>query len=287
MKPLVISNRITNRDTNSLNKYLNDISRIPMISDQEEIELVIRARNGEEKALDNLVCANLRFVVSVAKKYQSRGLPLHDLINEGNLGLVKAVLKYDETRGFKFISYAVWWIRQSIMQALTEKSRLVRLPLNKINAINRIKVASSIFEQNNQREPTAEEIEEILDYSLSDIQICSRNTSWHLSMDEPLVNGEEELNLHNVISSDEFESPEKQMLDLSLRTELEKMLKKLSSRETFIIKMFYGIGITNPLGLEQIADRLKLTTERVRQIKIRALSRLRASSRIDLLRDYI
>tara|TARA_B100001750_G_scaffold209354_1_gene189103 strand:- start:155750 stop:156526 length:777 start_codon:yes stop_codon:yes gene_type:complete len=258
-----------------------------MISDQEEIELVIRARNGEEKALDNLVCANLRFVVSVAKKYQSRGLPLHDLINEGNLGLVKAVLKYDETRGFKFISYAVWWIRQSIMQALTEKSRLVRLPLNKINAINRIKVASSIFEQSNQREPTAEEIEEILDYSLSDIQICSRNTSWHLSMDEPLVNGEEELNLHNVISSDEFESPEKQMLDLSLRTELEKMLTKLSTRETFIITMFYGIGITNPLGLEQIADRLKLTTERVRQIKIRALSRLRASSRINLLRDYI
>ncbi|MBG47672.1 MAG: RNA polymerase subunit sigma [Pseudozobellia sp.] len=287
MKPLVISNRITNRDTNSLNKYLNDISRIPMISDQEEIELVIRARNGEEKALDNLVCANLRFVVSVAKKYQSRGLPLHDLINEGNLGLVKAVLKYDETRGFKFISYAVWWIRQSIMQALTEKSRLVRLPLNKINAINRIKVASSIFEQSNQREPTAEEIEEILDYSLSDIQICSRNTSWHLSMDEPLVNGEEELNLHNVISSDEFESPEKQMLDLSLRTELEKMLTKLSTRETFIITMFYGIGITNPLGLERIADRLKLTTERVRQIKIRALSRLRASSRINLLRDYI
>ena len=165
MKPLVISNRITNRDTNSLNKYLNDISRIPMISDQEEIELVIRARNGEEKALDNLVCANLRFVVSVAKKYQSRGLPLHDLINEGNLGLVKAVLKYDETRGFKFISYAVWWIRQSIMQALTEKSRLVRLPLNKINAINRIKVASSIFEQSNQREPAAEEIEEILERS--------------------------------------------------------------------------------------------------------------------------
>ncbi|AYN68593.1 RNA polymerase sigma factor RpoD/SigA [Euzebyella marina] len=287
MKPLVISNRITNRDTNSLNKYLNDISRIPMISDQEEIELVIRARNGEEKALDNLVCANLRFVVSVAKKYQSRGLPLHDLINEGNLGLVKAVLKYDETRGFKFISYAVWWIRQSIMQALTEKSRLVRLPLNKINAINRIKVASSIFEQNNQREPTVEEIEEILDYPLNDIQICSRNTSWHLSMDEPLINGMEERNLYNIISSDEFESPEKQMVNLSLRAELERMLTKLSTRETFIITMFYGIGISDSLGLEQIADRLKLTPERVRQIKIRALSRLRASSRIDLLRDYI
>ncbi|MER3318178.1 MAG: RNA polymerase sigma factor RpoD/SigA [Allomuricauda sp.] len=287
MRPLSISKQITKRDTPSLTLYLSDISRIPMITEQEEVELAIRIRNGDIPALEKLVSANLRFVVSVAKQYQSRGLNLHDLINEGNLGLVKAATKFDETRGFKFISYAVWWIRQGIIQALSEKSRMVRLPLNKINVINKINQASSHFEQVNQRPPTAEEISELIDSSLSEIRLCLKHSSWPISMDESLKVGEEGFNLHDIMRSDDTVGPEQNLLKGSLKLELNDILEILTYREAYIIKMYFGIGINDTMGLEQIALNLDLTTERVRQIKVKALARLRNSSKIECLKEYL
>lgn len=287
MRALCISKQITARDTPSLVKYLSDISRIPMITEDEEVDLAVRIRNGDHNALERLVTANLRFVVSVAKQYQSRGLNLHDLINEGNVGLVRAASKFDETRGFKFISYAVWWIRQGIIQALTEKSRMVRLPLNKINVINKINNASSHFEQVHQRPPTAEEIAELIDFSLSEIQTCLKHSSWTLSMDEPLGVGDGELNLHDIMHSDGFGSPEQKLIDQSLQQEIDGVLDILSYREAFVIKMYFGIGAPDSMGLEEIAFHLDLTTERVRQIKIKALSRLRDSSKIGFLKQYL
>jgi len=287
MRPLSISKQITNRDTPSLNMYLSDISRIPMINEEEEVNLAVRIRQGDTKALDRLVSANLRFVVSVAKQYQSRGLNLHDLINEGNLGLVKAATKFDETRGFKFISYAVWWIRQGIIQALTEKSRIVRLPLNKINVINKINGVSSHFEQIHQRPPTAEEISELIDFSLSEIQLCLKHSSWSISMDESLKIGDGGLSLHDTMRSNEFNSPEQKLIKRSLQLDMDGILDILSYREAFVLKMFFGIGTSDPMGLEEIAFNLDLTTERVRQIKVTALARLRNSSKIEFLKEYL
>ena len=287
MRPLSISKQITKRDTPSLTLYLSDISRIPRITEQEEVELAIRIRNGDIPALEKLVSANLRFVVSVAKQYQSRGMNLHDLINEGNLGLVKAATKFDETRGFKFISYAVWWIRQGIIQALSEKSRMIRLPLNKINVINKINQASSHFEQVNQRPPTAEEISELIDSSLSEIRLCLKHSSWPISMDESLKVGEEGFNLHDIMRSDDTVGPEQNLLKGSLKLELNDILETLTYREAYIIKMYFGIGTNDTMGLEQIALNLDLTTERVRQIKVKALARLRNSSKIECLKEYL
>ncbi|MDC6383937.1 RNA polymerase sigma factor RpoD/SigA [Flagellimonas taeanensis] len=287
MRPLSISKQITKREAPSLTMYLNDISRIPMITENEEVDLAVRIRQGDTKALERLVSANLRFVVSVAKQYQSRGLNLHDLINEGNVGLVRAASKFDETRGFKFISYAVWWIRQGIIQALAEKSRMVRLPLNKINVINKINKATSQFEQNNERVPTAEEITELIDFSLSEIQICLNLSSWAISMDEPLNAGDGDLNMYDTMSSQEFGRPEEKLIKDSLQLEIDGILEILSYREAFVIKMYFGIGTDDSMGMEEIAFHLDLTTERVRQIKTRALNRLRNSSKIDFLKEYL
>ena len=287
MRPLAISKQITKRDTPSLTRYLNDIARIPMITEEEEVELAVRIRNGDVPALEKLVRSNLRFVVSVAKQYQSRGMNLHDLINEGNLGLVKAATKFDETRGFKFISYAVWWIRQGIIQALSEKSRMVRLPLNKINVINKINRASSHFEQVNQRPPTAEEISELIDSSLSEIKLCLKHSSWPISMDESLKVGEDGFNLHDIMHSDDSINPDQNLLKGSLGLEIDDVLEMLPYREAFIIKMYFGIGAKDTMGLEQIALNLELTTERVRQIKVKALARLRNSAKVGLLKEYL
>ncbi|KAB5489422.1 sigma-70 family RNA polymerase sigma factor [Flagellimonas hadalis] len=287
MRSLTISKQITKRDSPSLTKYLNDISRIPMITEQEEVDLAVRIRNGDTLALEKLVKANLRFVISVAKQYQSRGLNLHDLINEGNLGLVKAASKFDETRGFKFISYAVWWIRQGIIQALTEKSRMVRLPLNKINVINKINTATSQFEQTNERPPTAEEVSEMVDFSLKEIQICLNHSSWPISMDESFQPGENEQNLHDIMKSNSFDSPEQNLIHGSLKNEINGVLDVLSYREAYVIKRFFGIGEEDSQGLEQIAYDLDLTTERVRQLKIKALARLRSSTKIEYLKAYL
>lgn len=287
MRSLTIAKQITKRDTPALTKYLNDISRIPMITEEEEVELAVRIRKGDAQALDKLVTANLRFVVSVAKQYQSRGLNLHDLINEGNLGLVKAASKFDETRGFKFISYAVWWVRQGIIQALTEKSRMVRLPLNKINVINKINQVSSHFEQIHQRPPSADEISERIDFSLTEIELCLKHSSWPISMDQPLAPGDSSLNLYDKMGSDGSDSPEKDMLSQSLRVEMNDMLEMLSYREAYVIKMHFGIDSNAPLAFEQIATDLNITKERVRQIKIRALARLRQSSKSDILKEYL
>ena len=287
MRPLSITKQITNRDSPALVKYLSDINRIPMISQEEEVDLAIRIRKGDDGALDKLVSANLRFVVTVAKQYQSKGLNLHDLINEGNLGLVNAAKRFDETRGFKFISYAVWWIRQGIIQALTEKSRMVRLPLNKINVINKIKRASIAFEQIHQRQPSAEEISEMMDFSLSEIRICLKHGFWPQSMDEPFKAGDGHMTLHNTMKSDDFSCPERKLIRHSLQTEMSSILGTLSDREAYIVRMYFGIGTEDPLSLEQISFNLDLTKERVRQLKTQAIERLRKSSKLEFLREYL
>ncbi|SDQ71542.1 sigma-70 family RNA polymerase sigma factor [Flagellimonas zhangzhouensis] len=287
MRSLTISKQITNRENPALSKYLNDISRIPMITVDEEVELAIRIRNGDAEALEKLIVSNLRFVVSVAKQYQSRGLNLHDLINEGNLGLVKAASKFDETRGFKFISYAVWWIRQGIIQAVSEKSRIVRLPLNKINVINKINGVTAKFEQSHQRPPTADEMSELIDFSISEIQLCLEHTSWSISMDKSLRPEEEGFSLHDLIESENIDSPEHDLINRSLQIEIEGVMDLLSNREAYVIKMLYGIGGGDPLGMEQIANDLDITTERVRQLKTKALTKLRDSSKANFLREFI
>ncbi len=287
MKPLAISNQFTTRESPSLAKYLNDVARIPLITVEEEVDLAARIKLGDTVALDKLISANLRFVVSVAKQYQFRGLNLHDLINEGNLGLVKAAAKFDETRGFKFISYAVWWIRQGIIQALAEKSRIVRLPLNKINVINKINKASLHFEQIHQRSPTAVEMSELIDFSSTEIELCIKHSYWAVSMDEPSKFGDSTLNMHNTIGSDSSSSPEKNLIKGSLEEEIQEILNILPSREAYIIKMYFGIGTFVPLTLDEIGHNLKLTKERTRQLKSAALIRLRRSSGSEILKDYL
>ena len=286
MRQLKITKQITNRDTRSLEKYFQEISKIELITPDEEAELAKRIREGDQIALNKLVNANLRFVVSAAKQYQGKGLRLSDLINEGNIGLVKAAKRFDETRGFKFISYAVWWIRQSILQAMSEHSRMIRLPLNKIGEISKINKVYSSLEQTFQRPPSAVEIARELDMSPAQVKLAIKNSGKHLSMDAPFEEGESS-NLYNVIKSKESNSPDTKMMKDSLSTDIDMVLKTLPSRESEIIRLYYGIGEQNPMSLSQIGELFDITRERVRQISAKALRILQNKSRSEILRAYL
>lgn len=281
-----IVKQFTNRENQSLDKYLQEIGKIELLKPEQEIELAIRIRKGDQAALEQLAKANLRFVVSVAKQYQNQGLSLGDLINEGNLGLLKAAKRFDETRGFKFISYAVWWIRQSILQALAEQSRIVRLPLNRVGALNKIGKAYSNLEQEFEREPSADELAKELDMEPSEIAETLKISSKHISMDAPFTQGEEN-NLLDVIESDLQPSPDHDLMDESLKAEIDRVLSTLSPREAEVIKLYFGLDTDNSLTLEEIGERFNLTRERVRQIKEKAIRRLRHASRSKNLKAYL
>ncbi|HKZ66158.1 MAG TPA: RNA polymerase sigma factor RpoD/SigA [Chitinophagaceae bacterium] len=287
MRQLKITKSITNRESQSLEKYLQEIGKVELISSEEEVRLAVLIRQGCQKSLDRLTKANLRFVVSVAKQYQNQGLSLPDLINEGNLGLIKAAQRFDETRGFKFISYAVWWIRQSILQALAEQSRIVRLPLNKVGLTNRIQKAFSQLEQQFEREPSAEELAELLNMDLDEVSASLSISSRHISMDTPISEGEDGTLLDVLINP----NAEKTDGDLdhtqSLKTEIDRSLKTLTERQKEVICYFFGIGVDHPMSLEDIGERFNLTRERVRQIKDKAITKLRATNRVNLLRTYL
>lgn len=286
MRQLKISKTITNRQISSLDKFLQDVSKEEMISAEEEVLLAQRIKNGDQEALDKLVKANLRFVISVAKQYQNQGLSLPDLINEGNLGLIKAAKRFDETRGFKFISYAVWWIRQAILQALAEQSRIVRLPLNQVGAINRIKKETSILEQKLERSPTLDELSETLDTTrekLSDLISISFKA---ISMDAP-VTEDEEINLIDIYQDDSAEGTDKKVMQDSLSAEISRCLSILNQREREIIALFYGIGQNHGYTLEEVAVHFNLTKERVRQIKDRAIKRLKERAQTEQLQSYL
>lgn len=271
-----------------MDKYLQEIGRVDLITSEEEVELAKRIKQGDQAALEKLTKANLRFVVSVSKQYQNQGLSLPDLINEGNLGLIKAAQRFDETRGFKFISYAVWWIRQSILQALAEQSRIVRLPLNKIGAINKINRAFSKLEQEFEREPTADEISSILEITAQDVRDSMRTNSRHISMDAPLTSGEDTSgNMYDLIENDDAPSPETGLLNESLRREIERSLRTLTSREAEVVRYFFGLNGQHALTLEEIGERFDLTRERVRQIKEKAIRRLKHNSRSKILKTYL
>ena len=285
MRQLKITKSITNRESASLDKYLQEIGREELISVEEEVELAQRIRRGEQEALEKLTRANLRFVVSVAKQYQNQGLSLPDLINEGNLGLIKAAEKFDETRGFKFISYAVWWIRQSILQALAEQSRIVRLPLNQVGSLNKINRALSKFEQENERVPSPEELSEILDIPRDKIADTLRVSGRHVSVDAPFVDGEDN-NLLDVLVNNDSPNADRGLVNESLNKEIERALSTLTERERDIVKYFFGIG-TQEMTLEEIGEFFGLTRERVRQIKEKAIRRLRHSARSKLLKSYL
>ena len=285
MRQLKITKSITNRESASLDKYLQEIGREELVSPEEEVELAQRIRKGDQVALEKLTKANLRFVVSVAKQYQNQGLSLPDLINEGNLGLIKAAEKFDETRGFKFISYAVWWIRQSILQALAEQSRIVRLPLNQVGSLNKINKALSQFEQINERQPSSEELSEMIDVPKEKISDTLRVSGRHVSVDAPFVEGEDN-SLLDVLPNDDSPSADRVLVNESLNTEIERALSTLSSREREIIKSFFGIGCQE-MTLEEIGERFGLTRERVRQIKEKAIRRLKSPSRSKLLKGYL
>lgn len=288
MRQLKITKQITNRDTASLEKYLSEIGREQMITADEEVELAQRIRTGDEEALNKLTKANLRFVVSVAKQYQNQGLSLPDLINEGNLGLIKAAKRFDETRGFKFISYAVWWIRQSILQALAEQSRIVRLPLNKIGSINKINRAYSELEQAFERAPTAKEIGELIDMSEEEVELGLKNVSRHVSMDAPLVGDDDDRNLYDILSGQsDSDTPETELLRNSLQREIERSLATLAPREAEIIRLYFGLSGNHALTLEEIGETFDLTRERVRQIKEKAIRRLKQFSRSKQLKSYL
>lgn len=286
MRQLKITKQITNRDTKSLDKYFQEISKIDMITPNEEVELAKRIRNGDQIALNKLVNANLRFVVSAAKQYQGNGLRLSDLINEGNIGLVKAAKRFDETRGFKFISYAVWWIRQSILQAMSEQARIVRIPLNKIGEITKIKKVYSSLEQTYQRPPSAVEIGRELDMSAAQVKLAMKNSGRHLSMDAPLQEGESS-NLYDVINSQDTTSPDAKMIKDSLRTDITQVLKILPIREREIIRLYYGIGERTSMSLSEIGELFDITRERVRQIREKAIRILRNKSQSDILKTYL
>ena len=273
MRQLKITKQVTNRETASLDKYLQEIGKVDLITAEEEVELAQKIRAGDENALDKLTKANLRFVVSVAKQYQNQGLTLPDLINEGNLGLIKAARRFDETRGFKFISYAVWWIRQSILQALAEQSRIVRLPLNKIGSINKINKMYAFLEQANERVPSAEEIAKELDMTVSDVKESMKNSGRHVSMDAPLVEGEDS-NLYDVLRSGESPNPDRNLLHESLRTEIERALETLTPREADVVRLYFGLGEKHAMTLEEIGETFDLTRERVRQIENKAFEKL-------------
>ena len=286
MRQLKITKQVTNRETASLDKYLQEIGKVDLITAEEEVELAQRVKQGDQLALEKLTKANLRFVVSVAKQYQNQGLTLPDLINEGNLGLIKAAQRFDETRGFKFISYAVWWIRQSIVQALAEQSRIVRLPLNKIGSINKINKTYAFLEQSHERPPSAEEIANELDMTINDVKESMKNSGRHVSMDAPLVEGEDS-NLYDVLRSGESPNPDKELIHESLRTEIERALETLTPREADVIKLYFGLGNHHPMTLEEIGETFDLTRERVRQIKEKAIRRLKHTSRSKILKTYL
>lgn len=287
MRQLKITKQVTNRATKSLNTYLQDVSKIDMITAEEEVELAQRIRNGDQRALDKLTRSNLRFVISVAKQYQNQGLSLPDLINEGNVGLVKAARRFDETRGFKFISYAVWWIRQSILQALAEQSRVVRLPLNKIGDINKIRKASIHLEQIHQRPPSAEEIALELDMTLSSVKQSLKNANRSLSMDAPFNEGENDNNLYDVISSTKSPNPDKELMHESLKIEINRALETLSPREGDVVKLNFGLSGHPPMTLQEIGDTFALSRERVRQIREKAIRRLRQESKSHILKKFL
>jgi RNA polymerase primary sigma factor len=287
MRQLKITKSITNRESQSLEKYLQEIGKVELISPEEEVKLAIRIKQGDQKALDKLTKANLRFVVSVAKQYQNQGLTLPDLINEGNLGLIKAAQRFDETRGFKFISYAVWWIRQSILQALAEQSRIVRLPLNKVGLTNRIQKAYSQLEQEFEREPSAEELAEILELDIEEVSSTLGIGGRHISMDTPLSEGEDNT-LIDVMENPNAERAETNIEHKeSLKQEIDRSLKTLTERQKEVICFFFGIGVDHPMSLEDIGERYNLTRERVRQIKDKAITKLRSNSRSKMLRSYL
>ena len=286
MRQLKITKQVTNRETASLDKYLQEIGKVDLITADVEVELAQKIKAGDERALDKLVKANLRFVVSVSKQYQNQGLTLPDLINEGNLGLIKAARRFDETRGFKFISYAVWWIRQSILQALAEQSRIVRLPLNKIGSINKINKTFARLEQDNQRPPSPEEIAKELDMSVSDVKESMKNSGRHVSMDAPLIEGEDS-NLYDVLRSGESPIPDNNLIHESLKTEILRALDTLTPREADVVLLYFGLGEGHPMTLEEIGETFELTRERVRQIKEKAIRRLKHTSRSKILKTYL
>ena len=286
MRQLKITKQVTNRETASLDKYLQEIGKVDLITAEEEVELARRIKQGDRIALEKLTKANLRFVVSVSKQYQNQGLTLPDLINEGNLGLIKAAQRFDETRGFKFISYAVWWIRQSILQALAEQSRIVRLPLNKIGSINKINKASARLEQGFEREPNVAEIAGELEMSETEVKESMRNAGRHVSMDAPLIQDEDNT-MYDVLKSDEAITPETGLLYDSLRKEINRAISTLTKREADVVKLYFGLDAQHPMTLEEIGEKFDLTRERVRQIKEKAIRRLKHTSRSKILKSYL
>jgi RNA polymerase primary sigma factor len=286
MRQLKISKQVTNRETASLDKYLQEIGRVDLITAEEEVTLAQKIKQGDQRALEKLTKANLRFVVSVAKQYQNQGLSLPDLINEGNLGLIKAAQRFDETRGFKFISYAVWWIRQSILQALAEQSRIVRLPLNKIGAINKINKTYNSLEQEYERPPNPDEIADKLDITEKEVKESLKNSGRHISMDAPLIQ-DEDTNMYDVIRENDTPTPETGLLYDSLRKEINRAISTLTPREADVVKLYYGLDGAHPMTLEEIGERFDLTRERVRQIKEKAIRRLKHTSRSKILKTYL
>ena len=287
MRQLKITKSITNRESQSLEKYLQEIGKVDLLTPEEEVDLAKKIKEGDQEALERLTKANLRFVVSVAKQYQNQGLSLSDLINEGNLGLIKAAQRFDETRGFKFISYAVWWIRQSILQALAEQSRIVRLPLNKVGSLNKINRAFSELEQEFEREPTAEELAELLDIPSEEVETTLGVAARHVSMDAPFAEGEDN-SLLDVLENNSSPDTDAGLEYVeSLRTEIERSLSTLTDRQYDVIKLYFGNGIEHPMSLEDIGDKFGLTRERVRQIKDKAINKLRSTSKSKLLKNYL
>lgn len=287
MRQLKITKSITNRESQSLEKYLQEIGKVDLLTPEEEVELAKRIKQGDQVALEKLTKANLRFVVSVAKQYQNQGLSLSDLINEGNLGLIKAAQRFDETRGFKFISYAVWWIRQSILQALAEQSRIVRLPLNKVGSLNKINKAFSELEQEYEREPSPEELAEMLDIPTEEVETTLGVAARHVSMDAPFVEGEDNSLLDVLENSATPGTDETLEYRESLRREIERSLSTLTDRQCDVIKLYFGIGVEHPMSLEDIGEKFGLTRERVRQIKDKAINKLRSANRSKLLKHYL
>jgi RNA polymerase primary sigma factor len=286
MRQLKITKQVTNRDTPSLDKYLQEIGKVELISPEEEVILARRIKSGDPDALSKLVNANLRFVVSVAKQYQNQGMSLPDLINEGNLGLMKAAQRFDETRGFKFISYAVWWIRQAILQSLAEQARIVRLPVNKIGSINRINRAFSRLEQEFEREPSSHEIADMLEMAPEEVKESLKTNGRTVSMDAP-ISSEEDNNMYDVLQSNDSPSPDKNLINESLAYEIERALSTLSPREAKVLKLYFGISMKHPFTLEEIGEELGLTRERVRQIKEKAIKRIQYTTRCRILKTYL
>ena len=287
MRQLKITKSITNRESQSLEKYLQEIGKVDLLTPEEEVELAKRIKQGDQAALEKLTKANLRFVVSVAKQYQNQGLSLSDLIIEGNLGLIKAAQRFDETRGFKFISYAVWWIRQSILQALAEQSRIVRLPLNKVGSLNKINKAFSELEQEFEREPSPEELAELLEIPTEEVETTLGVAARHVSMDAPFVEGEDN-SLLDVLENNSTPGTDQELdYNESLRREIERSLSTLTDRQCDVIKLYFGIGVEHPMSLEDIGEKFGLTRERVRQIKDKAINKLRSANRSKLLKNYL